>query len=402
LRNIRSPIIVFGSWGDNITPPQQALNWIPDLYDNAGQIRENEQTIIYVLHEKIGHLGIFVSSGVATREHSELASALDLIDILPPGLYEAVIIDSHPDMPGLEYVEGRYVIRFEPREVGDILAIDDGREDERAFEVVRRVSQVNQALYDYFVSPWVIACTTEQTATAGRDLNWARLERQLFSDENFSLKLLQPLAESIRRQRKIVADDNPFLSVEKLLSAFIGSAWDTYRDVRDMASEQLFLVIYDAPLAKALAGFPVGSSHLAQARGRTWEQQEMLRLKAEEHATWFERGTPESGFLRLLIYVSSGSGVVDKRPFTGIRRIMRDFGLDKSVSLAQLKDAIKRETFLVRMDEKRALDGLLILLPNKKQRLRALRLARELLVMGGPISAEKEARLSRVAHVLQV
>jgi hypothetical protein len=72
------------------------------------------------------------------------------------------------------------------------------------------------------------------------------------------------------------------------------------------------------------------------------------------------------------------------------------------VSLAQLKEAIKRETFLVRMDEKRALDGLLILLSNKKQRLRALRLARELLVMGGPISAEKEARLSRVAQVLQV
>ena len=28
LRNIRSPIIVFCSWGDNITPPQQALGWI--------------------------------------------------------------------------------------------------------------------------------------------------------------------------------------------------------------------------------------------------------------------------------------------------------------------------------------------------------------------------------------
>jgi pimeloyl-ACP methyl ester carboxylesterase len=35
LRNIRTPIIVFASWGDNITPPQQALNWIPDLYADA-------------------------------------------------------------------------------------------------------------------------------------------------------------------------------------------------------------------------------------------------------------------------------------------------------------------------------------------------------------------------------
>ena len=33
LRNIRSPIVVFCSKGDNITPPQQALGWILDLYD---------------------------------------------------------------------------------------------------------------------------------------------------------------------------------------------------------------------------------------------------------------------------------------------------------------------------------------------------------------------------------
>ena len=32
LRNIRSPIVVFCSKADDITPPQQALDWILDLY----------------------------------------------------------------------------------------------------------------------------------------------------------------------------------------------------------------------------------------------------------------------------------------------------------------------------------------------------------------------------------
>ena len=36
LRNIRSPIVVFCSKADNITPPQQALDWILDLYDDCG------------------------------------------------------------------------------------------------------------------------------------------------------------------------------------------------------------------------------------------------------------------------------------------------------------------------------------------------------------------------------
>ena len=72
IRNIRSPIMVFASWGDNITPPQQALNWIPDLYRERRRDRLNEQTIVYCLHEKIGHLGIFVSASVAKKETTSL------------------------------------------------------------------------------------------------------------------------------------------------------------------------------------------------------------------------------------------------------------------------------------------------------------------------------------------
>jgi poly(3-hydroxyalkanoate) synthetase len=47
LRNISSPIVVFCSEGDNITPPQQALGWILDLYDSVDDIRTHNQTIVY-------------------------------------------------------------------------------------------------------------------------------------------------------------------------------------------------------------------------------------------------------------------------------------------------------------------------------------------------------------------
>ncbi len=90
LRNIRSPIVVFCSKGDNITPPQQALGWILQLYDDVDEIRSYGQTIVYCVHESVGHLGIFVSGGVARKQYGEFASNIDLIDVLPPGLYEAV------------------------------------------------------------------------------------------------------------------------------------------------------------------------------------------------------------------------------------------------------------------------------------------------------------------------
>lgn len=68
LRNIRSPIIVFCSWGDDITPPPQALGWILDLYASDEELASNGQTIVYSLQPSVGHLGIFVSGKIATKE----------------------------------------------------------------------------------------------------------------------------------------------------------------------------------------------------------------------------------------------------------------------------------------------------------------------------------------------
>ena len=48
------------SVGDNITPPQQAPKWIPDLYDSVQEIEAHGHVIIYTLNESVGHLGIFV------------------------------------------------------------------------------------------------------------------------------------------------------------------------------------------------------------------------------------------------------------------------------------------------------------------------------------------------------
>ena len=52
-------------------------------------IRAYGQTIVYTIHDTVGHLGIFVSASVARKEHDEFASNIDLIDVLPPGFYEA-------------------------------------------------------------------------------------------------------------------------------------------------------------------------------------------------------------------------------------------------------------------------------------------------------------------------
>ena len=158
LRNIRSPIVVFCSKGDNITPPQQALGWILDLYENVDEIRSFGQTIVYTIHETVGHLGIFVSGGVAKKEHGEFSSNIDLIDTLPPGLYEAVFENKSEDTASPDLVTGNWVMRCEARTLDDIRALGgNDAADERRFATAARVSEINLALYRTFAQPVVRA-----------------------------------------------------------------------------------------------------------------------------------------------------------------------------------------------------------------------------------------------------
>src|SRR5690348_925845 len=140
LREIRSPIVVFCSKGDNITPPQQALGWVLDLYKDVDEIRYYGQTIVYTVHETVGHLGIFVSGGVAKKEHAEFSSNIDLIDVLPPGLYEATFEAKSADTAHANLAGGNWVMRCEQRSLDDLRAMGgNSLEDERRFATAKRV-----------------------------------------------------------------------------------------------------------------------------------------------------------------------------------------------------------------------------------------------------------------------
>src|ERR1700722_16288681 len=224
LRNIKSPIIGLCSWGDNITPPQQALGWITDLYGHEDEIVANGQTIVYTLHQTIGHLGIFVSGKVATKAPGEFVSCMELIDVLPPGLYEAVITDVDENTVNPELVHGRYLFRLEARTLNDIRALGgNDAEDDKRFATVERVSEINQGLYRTLVAPAVRASVTEPVAEAMRAMHPNRLRFAMYSDANPFMQPVKALAESVRAARQPVAADNPLLEMERTMSSWITS-----------------------------------------------------------------------------------------------------------------------------------------------------------------------------------
>ncbi|MCA0407091.1 MAG: DUF3141 domain-containing protein, partial [Proteobacteria bacterium] len=195
LKAIRSPIIVFASKGDNITPPQQALNWILDTYVDDKEIKLRGNRIIYMVHEKVGHLGIFVSSSVAKKEHAQMASTLKTIEALAPGLYEMVIETEEGD--------GRFAVSFVERSLEDIRRYDDIHDrNEPEFAAVARLSELGADLYDLTLRPLIKTTVSPEMARALRQMHPARVQRLALSDLNPFMAPLARLAEQVANQRK--------------------------------------------------------------------------------------------------------------------------------------------------------------------------------------------------------
>src|SRR6516162_948460 len=227
LRSIRSPIVVFCSKGDNITPPQQALDWILDLYDDVDDIRSHGQTIVYTIHDKIGHLGIFVAGSVAKKEHGEFASNIDLLDTLPPGLYEAVFEPKTDSTPGADLVTGDWLMRCEMRTLDDIRALGgNDTADERRFATAARVSEINLTLYRTFAQPVVRSLVSAPVAEWMERMHPLRVQYELFSDANPFMAPVATMAEVVRKNRRPVASDNPFIAMQENVSEQIVAAFD--------------------------------------------------------------------------------------------------------------------------------------------------------------------------------
>ena len=165
LKNITAPVVVFASWGDNISPPQQALNWIVDVYGHEDAIVAQGRVIVYLLAEDVGHLSIFVGGRVAKKEHRELISVMEMLDELPPGLYEIVIEQRPKHGVPQDLDRDTYTVRFETRTVDDIRALNpDRRTEESLFSTVKQVSEINEQLYERVCGPMVRALSNEATA----------------------------------------------------------------------------------------------------------------------------------------------------------------------------------------------------------------------------------------------
>ncbi|WP_429645444.1 DUF3141 domain-containing protein [Skermanella aerolata] len=403
LRNIRSPILVFASFGDNITPPQQALGWILDLYDSVDDIRSREQTIIYNLHHDIGHLGIFVSGKIARKETAEFVENIDLVDLLPPGLYELIIEPKGPDTVEGDLIVGNYVTRFEPRTLDDIRAfgVNDTQDDLR-FATVARISDISLGLYDLFLRPWVRAMTTEAGAQAMRRMSSHRSKYYMLSDLNPAMQVVKAMAESVRQTRRPAPDDNPYLKGQNQASERIVQALDTWRDMRDATYEAFFMNTYGSPVLQALVGLHRPGAEARPRRVRDEAFEALVRRRLEEITSRVAEGGSVEALVRILIQVRESGGPIDERGFQMLRRIGKERRDEKRISLDRFRQILKEQVFLMELDRERAVAALPKLVPAEQDRRSVVEAAQQLLDVHGTPHPDELARLHQIKLLLNL
>ena len=391
LRNIRAPIIVFASHGDNITPPPQALNWISDLYASVQEIKARGQRIVYTIHDKVGHLGIFVSSSIAQKEHKEIVSTLKAIEAMAPGLYEMKI----EDVTG-EGLERRYAISFHERTIDDILALDDDRGDERPFAAVSRLSRIAAEAYELTLRPFVRALSNEATARFLAETQPLRLQRTLVSDRNPFLAMVPAAADLARDNRVPDGKSNPLYRLEKMNAELFTQWLDLGRDLRDAATEMFFFATYATPWMRELAS--TEPSKVSEVAGTDLRSLNEVSKAIER----IEQGGYPEAVIRMLILLAHARKSVRRDRLERSNELLSTHEPFASLGSATRSQIIHEQGLVVEFEPGMALATLPLLLATAADRRRAIHQVEFVLGAYEEMNEETREMLARIKTALDV
>lgn len=402
LRNVRSPIVVFCSQGDDITPPPQALGWIDDLYDSVDDIIANEQTIVYCVHDSTGHLGIFVSGSVSRKEHAEFTANMDYIDILPPGLYETQVTERSAASANPDLIDGDYLLEFSPRDLDDIDGIvQSNTQDERRFATVARISDINLGLYRRYCQPWMQAVMSPEAARWIRRMHPIRLGYKLLSDRNPAMSPVPVMADVVRANRNPVSENNPLRILEGLWSEQIVMGLNLYRDARDRSGEWLFMQVYGQPWLQILAGLGAGEDRVLPRPGAEPEHRRFIERRQDELRASIDKGDSHHAVMRALIFVLGGAPTTDERNFQRLKATRAE--VEPHIDLTSFKALVREQFFILKLDSQAALEALPSLLAGESAEAIDAHFAHieHVLAASGPLDEKCESRLAKVKALFE-
>jgi hypothetical protein len=233
-----------------------------------------------------------------------------------------------------------------------------------------------------------------------QQLHPLRLQYEMFSDTNPMTASVATLAEQIRKERRPVAADNPFVAMRESVSRQMVAALDAWRDVSEALAERTFLAVYGLPALQAAVGIDPAATRPLRKAPKSPLHRELLQSRIAELKSRIPVGGLREAVIRGILYVGMARTAVDERGFEAVRRIRRAHG---DIPLPVFKTAVREQFNMLLVDREAALAAIPSMLPpDAKTRLKAFDLIKQAMDARGEFSAEDIKRLDEVARLFGV
>lgn len=384
LKNLKEPIIVFASEGDNIAPPQQALNWVKKVWGSEDGIKRSNQIIIYLLHKDIGHLGIFVSSKVVKKEHNEMIKNVDLIQYLSPGLYQMVIDDEVNE-------HGEPHVRFESRKMDDILEMSDDKGEEE-FWYVNKISDLNENLYQQSLGPVVRMMSNDLSAGILRNTHSMRVERYLFSDLNPVLLPIKNLAPLVKENRIKLSKKSKYRILEEAVSESIGASLEYCGNITDVAQCFSFYNLYSNPVLPII----FGKSEQAVTEKKPVEAEK----KFSDWKNLASSGGKIEGMVRALVAINSVKSIRYRPQLQFIKALVDSAPVFVGIDKETIYQIIREQAKILKADFDFAVNKIPQLIITPEDRLVAIEILRCSIAEDNKAGKEEKKLLKKLERLL--
>jgi len=253
------------------------------------------------------------------------------------------------------------------------------------------------------VRPLVQSLTPPAFGEWSRGMHPNRMRFAIFSDENPAMRTIGELAAQIRADRKPAAENNPFLAGQEVWAKTMSSTISAIGSARDAWAEQAFHMIYGSPLLQALVGLGTPGEPDTQRMARDALREQAQGKNREALEERFEQGAAIEAAVRSIVWVKRAEGGTDERSFAVIRQLHDAQPPGRPRSMPELKQILRDQAMLVRLDEERAIKAIPKLVPrDEDDRARTLRAVQRVVLANGELTSEGKSRLARVEHLFGV
>ena len=292
-----------------------------------------------------------------------------MIDLMPPGLYEAVIEDVGEDTANRDLIEGELSV---PARAADARRHPHARRQQRrGRSEVRgrrpRVEHQPAALRNLCSAVRTTSLTPPAFGEWARKMHPNRVRFAIFSDENPAMRLVAEGAEAGPQEATgPVAEDNIFSLPKRPVANAISGSLSAFGAARDAMTEQLFHLTYGSPLP-AGAGRARSDKATPRPRARARccfanRRRRRKRAELEDQVRQGRRSRGGASLDRLCPIAAKAAPTSAASP--SLKQLHDAQPPGRPRTMAELKEVLRDQSLLLRLDEKRAVAAIPKLLPR--------------------------------------